>query len=549
MRSARPTAWVAALALLACALAPAPAGAQQVYNPLGGELRLIPEDFSSPPRGYRLTALQAIRAAVGTAPAREVLRANPRLRIRPYIRAGQREWFVLFVQKPKILLEVDVDDRTGSVIREWRGFQADWYLTRGDEGVVGLKLNAPYVWLPLCALFMLPFLDRRRPFRILHFDLLALLAFGASHYFMNQGRVDISVWLVYPVLAYLAFRLASLAWRPARGRGPLLARGSLGWLVAGIVLLVAVRLVLTLHYAADNVMDVGYASVIGADRIVDGEELYVFNEATGDTYGPAAYLAYVPFEQIFPWTGGVDALRPAKAAAIAFDLLTMAGLFVLGRRLRAGRSGLLLGAALAYAWAAYPYTAYALVAGTNDALIAALLVWALVFLARPVAAGAFTGLAAAAKFAPLAVVPVIARGAGGTVRRRALAVGAALGAIALVTVPLLPDGGVREFYDTTLGFQVSRYSPFSPWGQDASLRPLQVALEAVALAVVAATMLAGRIRGTASVAAAGALALVAIQSPATHWFFFYIVWFAPWALVAFLAPYVTKDSKKVAGRW
>ena len=60
-------------------------------------------------------------------------------------------------------------------------------------------------------------------------------------------------------------------------------------------------------------IDVGYAGVIGADRIVDGDELYGegFSEDVerGDTYGPVNYLLYVPFEQAMPWSGTLG--RPA----------------------------------------------------------------------------------------------------------------------------------------------------------------------------------------------------------------------------------------------
>lgn len=520
--------------------------AAQEYNPLGGELRLAPEDFTTPPQGYRLSALQVIRAAVATDAGRAVLREDPQARIRPYVRPGAQEWFVLFVQDPKILLQVDVDDRSGKVTQVWSGFAADWPLTRGTEGVIGLKLNAPYVWIPLCVLFLLPFFDRKRPLRLLHLDLLVLLGFGGAHVFFNRGMVETSVWLVYPVLGYLLVRMAMLAWRPVRRRERLIALGSVRWLALGIVVLIAVRLVLALHYAADNVVDVGYASVIGADRITQGQELYVFNDAAGDTYGPVAYLAYIPFEQTFPWTGGRDALSAAKAGAIAFDFLTIAGLFVLGRRLRPDSAGTALGVALAYAWTAYPYTAYALVAGTNDLLISALLVWALVLLSRPLVAGAVLGLAAAAKFAPLVALPALARGASRSLKGALVATAAALAAFAAVTVPLLPDGGLHEFYDTTIGFQLSRESPFSPWGQDDDLGPLQLGLEAVAIAIVAATVFV-RVSRVPQIAAACALALIAVQAPAIHWFFFYIVWFAPFALVALLAQYVTDDAKMVAG--
>ena len=50
---------------------------------------------------------------------------------------------------------------------------------------------------------MAPFVDPRRPFRLLHLDLLVLLGFGVSEYFFNKGNVDVSVPLVYPLLVYL----------------------------------------------------------------------------------------------------------------------------------------------------------------------------------------------------------------------------------------------------------------------------------------------------------------------------------------------------------
>ena len=70
-------------------------------------------------------------------------------------------------------------------------------------------------------------------------------------------------------------------------------------------------------------------------------------------------------------------LTAARAAAIAFDLLTILGLFLLGLRLRPGRAGRMLGLALAYGWVSFPYTLFPLMSNANDTLISALLVFAL----------------------------------------------------------------------------------------------------------------------------------------------------------------------------
>ena len=132
----------------------------------------------------------------------------------------------------------------------------------------------------------------------------------------------------------------------------------------------------------------------------------------GDTYGPANYAAYVPFELAMPWSGEWDALPAAHAAAIFFDLATVLGLFVLGLRAGGGGGpGQRLGLILAFAWLTYPYTAFALQSNTNDSLVAALLVWGLVALGSPVGRGVLVGLAAMVKFAPLALVPLYAVGA------------------------------------------------------------------------------------------------------------------------------------------
>ena len=133
-------------------------------------------------------------------------------------------------------------------------------------------------------------------------------------------------------------------------------------------------------------IDVGYAGVIGADKLLHGQPLYGHwptDNAQGDTYGPVAYYAYVPFRAIFGWSGTWDDLPAAHAAAIAFDLLTMLGLFFLGRRIR----GPTLGTLLAYAWAAYPFTLWSLSSNTNDSLVALLLVVALLVITSAPAAG------------------------------------------------------------------------------------------------------------------------------------------------------------------
>ena len=133
----------------------------------------------------------------------------------------------------------------------------------------------------------------------------------------------------------------------------------------------------------------------------------------------------MPFEQALPWSGAWDDLPAAHGAAIAFDLLVIGGLLLLGRRLRPGREGLALGVALAYAWTAYPYTAVRRSSRTPTTRSSRSPAWRalLALTLRPraaaVAGGVALGLGAAAKFVPLALAPLFARRRAARLRRRA----------------------------------------------------------------------------------------------------------------------------------
>ena len=54
-----------------------------------------------------------------------------------------------------------IDDATGSVTQVWTGFQVAWTMARGYAGAFGRRVNAWYAWVPLCLLFIAPFLPWR----------------------------------------------------------------------------------------------------------------------------------------------------------------------------------------------------------------------------------------------------------------------------------------------------------------------------------------------------------------------------------------------------
>ena len=496
-----------------------------------------PESQTEPPPLFERSAREAERIAARAEKARSARRDGP-LDPVAYTRETGR-WQVSFFRGGREVVQVHVDDRSGAIAEEWSGHQVAWTMARGYPGAFGRKLNAPYVWIPLCLLFLAPFVDVRRPFRLLHLDLLVLLGFGVSHLFFNRGEIGVSVPLAYPVLLYLLVRVLLAAFRRRPRAAPLVPHAPLKLLVVGLVFLTAFRI--GLNVADSNVIDVGYAGVIGADRIVDGDRLYGAGFSAdverGDTYGPLNYLVYVPFEQALPWSGRWDELPAAHGAAITFDLLAIGGLLILGRRLRPGREGAALGVALAYAWTAYPYTAFVLESNANDALVAVACIGALLAatLARDRVAGAAAGVAVAlgmaAKFVNLALAPMFAR-------RAPLAfAGAALIVLLATVAPFAPEVGLRELYDRTIGYQASRPSPFSVWGQAESLDWLQTIVKVAAVGFALLAAFVPRRPDIRQLAALGAAILIAVELAATHWFYLYVIWFVPFVLVTLFGAY------------
>ena len=198
-----------ALAAFVALLAPASAAAQDPKLPL---------TQTEPPRGFELDARQAERIAARAEKVREERRDGP-LDPVAYTRGAGR-WQVSFFRSGDEQVQVYVDDSSGEITEQWSGDQVAWRMARGYPGAFGRTLNAPYVWIPLCLLFLAPFVDLRRPFRLLHLDLLVLVAFGASHVFFNRGEIGVSVPLVYPVLLYLLVRMLFAGFRPRERRGP-----------------------------------------------------------------------------------------------------------------------------------------------------------------------------------------------------------------------------------------------------------------------------------------------------------------------------------------
>ena len=551
VRSLRP---ILALPVLLALLLSAPPGAAAAENPAlqppFGDQPLAPltrvDDLHRAPPGFQLTGAEAVAIADGAANVRDERAESPAMQPRVSTRGDDR-WQIDYYDDGTDVAQAVVDDRTGTVVEAWRNQQVEVKLARGYEDAVAGNVSEAWIWIPLCILFVLPFFDPRRPFRLLHLDLLVLLSFSVSQFFFNKGEIVWSVPLVYPVLGYLFVRMLVAGFRPRERSGPLIPVIPVRWLAIAAIVLAVFRI--GMNVVDSQVIDIGFANVVGADRIADGEGVYdgQFTPLIdrGDSYGPFDYISYVPFEQLLPWDGGLESLPAAHLAAIVFDLGVVGLLLLAGRRLRAGVEGRALGIALAFAWLAYPYTLYALDAnGGNDALVAALLVAALIAFASPLKRGLAIGFAAATKFGPLALAPLFAAGSGERRIRSTLIFAVAFVAVwAAVLLPLLPDGGFREFYDRTFGYQASRGSPFSIWGLEPSLGGLQDVARAFPILLGILLFFLPRRRTALQVAALGAALLIATQVGSTHWFYFFVVWWTPYVLINAFA-----TQERISGR-
>ncbi len=512
---------------------------------------------NTPPKGYRLTAAKVEQIAAATLSIKAELRKHPNAIPYEYTK-GPGQWQVSWFSTGKHqveLAQVYIDDASGAVTQVWTGFQVAWTMARGYPGAFGRRVNAWYVWLPMCLLFLAPFIPwrrtrvqadgrRRRAWSLVHLDLLALVSLSLSLGLFNRGRIGLSTPLIYPPMLYLMVRMLALGCGRGRPREPLRLAVPVGWLAIGVIFLVGFRI--GLNVVNSNVIDVGYAGVIGADKLVHGQSLYggwPKDNANGDTYGPVAYYAYIPFRWVFGWSGTWDDLPAAHAAAIVFDLLTMFGLFWLGRRVR----GPTLGVVLAYAWAAYPFTLWTLSSNTNDSLVSLLVVVALLAITSPAGRGVAGALAGLTKFAPLGLAPLLLRGVDPPPSRREVVryvLGYGLTTV-VVMLPVLLDDNLRAFWHDTIAYQAGRTSPFSIWGLYGGLGVEQHLFQGATAALALAVMVLPSRRGVVQVAALAAAVIIALQLAASYWLYSYIVWFYAPLVVALFGSFPSELGQAV----
>jgi hypothetical protein len=459
-------------------------------------------------------------------------------------------------------------DRLGRVVKAWVGPEVAWPLARG--GGLGGAINRPLVWLAFCLFFVIGLADFRRPLSARNLDVLAVLSFSIHLWYFNEGRVFASAIAAAVSLAYLIGRAA---WMGCTNRASPAATLLPVWLLVGAtVLLMGFRVGLNLQQ--DGVLDVGYAGVIGAQRIADGTAPYGrFPEREtgrpcgptnadgeiadwvqangrcetalplGDTYGPVNYHAYLPGLAVLGWSGKWDRLPAVRFTTLLFDALALLGLAAVGLRF----GGTRLAAVLAFAWAANPFTQYVSSSNANDAIMPAFLIWGFWAASSDVGRGSLAALASWAKLAALVVVPLWATYPNVREWRRTASFAAAFAVTTALSFWILFAGGepveeLRRFYERTFEIQFDRRSPFSlwDWGQYHAqglpdLRWLQRILQVALVAAALALAFVPRRKSPFQLAALTAALLMGFQLALTHWSALYIAWFFPFVALACFA--------------
>ena len=561
---------------LACALACAPAAAAAATTPtapvFNGSGQIVQTPFVPSPTASRLTKAGVLAAFERDPKVASWLSRYPAKTLvdQETFDSKIATWTVkLWSGKAGEIAEGTVDDTSGVVLTAWTGPQVAWSMARGIKGAFGgEKINSPWVWGAFCLIFLIGLADLRRPFSLRNLDLVMLLSPTASLWYFNHGNVFTAVPLIYPALVWVVIRGV---WIGATGRGTTTRPLWPVWvMLAATVFLAGFRV--GLNVEASNVIDVGYSGVIGAQRIATGQAPWGHfpTEGTlkpcgpadasgeirdriqtngrcesangeGDTYGPVAYEAYIPGYLLFGWSGKWDSLPAAHFTAIAFDLLSMLGLLLVGRRF----GGLRLGATLAFAWAAYPFTQYASSSNTDDAIMPCLLIFGFWLVSSPVARGIFGALSGWTKFASLIVAPLWLTYPDRRPSGRFLAAFAAATAASFSIVLLEPSAlhELRVFWDRSVAWQMGRSSPFSLWDWRQyharglpDLHAVQRVLEVLLVVGAFAAAFVPRCKTPLQLAALTAALLAGFELVMTYWLYTYIPWFFPFAAIAVLSP-------------
>jgi Glycosyltransferase family 87 len=387
--------------------------------------------------------------------------------------------------------------------------------------------------VPAAACFVLGLLDWRRPWRVEHLDVLALAGFIPVAMLISDDLSQAGLWLAAVCLGWLFARMAGAylgKWPMPQLRPSISSR----WLGLAILILLLIRIG---SVVAGNIDDAGQASSIGAWRLLHGLHLYgavSWHGPTGfqiyrpDTYGPFAYYAYIPFVLIFP---PAPAIVATLLPAVCFDLLTLAGLYTLGRRL----GGRPVAQAFVFAYLLCPFPDLSLLAQSNDGLIAALCVWTIVLATeRPAARGLLMAAATLTKFIPgLLALQFLGIRQG----RWRYVLTFIVSVAAMLAWPLI-NSGPAAFLDSTFGYQLIQRGggvQYSIWTYLPDVAIVARPVLAVLLILLALSpMVRAPVQDARQHAALSAALLIGAQLVLGYWFYTYLTWCYPLLIIVMI---------------
>jgi hypothetical protein len=117
---------------------------------------------------------------------------------------------------------------------------------------------------------------------------------------------------------------------------------------------------------------------------------------------------------------------------------------------------------------------------------------------------------------------------------------------AVAAIPALTHDSLHTIYERTFAYQADRASPFSVWGLYGGLGTWEgvVQVGAVVLAVVLAVI--PRRADVAALAGACGATIISVQLGLEHWFYLYIPWFFPLAILALLGRFGEPVNRTLA---
>jgi hypothetical protein len=112
--------------------------------------------------------------------------------------------------------------------------------------------------------------------------------------------------------------------------------------------------------------------------------------------------------------------------------------------------------------------------------------------------------------------------------------GVLLVAFSVLLFPGQPIAAAKLFYESTLGFQGERVSPWTIYTQVPALAFLQGPLTAFTISLAVLVAFVPRRRTVRRLAALSAAIVIAFQLTVNYWFYAYVTWFEPFVFVSLL---------------